>query len=145
MATSLVTFQSMGISASSSNSSSSSSSRKSSTQSRKSSSSGRSLSTGWLSPIFGWSTDQSDYSDSRRSSSSSTERCSRSGGGDAAEESGEERKGRLRYMAGNFTEEKARQLRMMTTGLEMSHEKMYHSAIASRLASDFSDRFIDDF
>uniref|UniRef100_A0A7N0TF29 Uncharacterized protein n=1 Tax=Kalanchoe fedtschenkoi TaxID=63787 RepID=A0A7N0TF29_KALFE len=133
MATSLVTFQSFGITASSTPSSGSSPTKKASSQGRKSSQS----STGWLTPIFGWSADQPDYIDS-----SNNGRGSRSGGRDA--ESGEERKARLRYAPGSFTEEKAKQLRMMTTGLEMSHEKMYHSAIASRLASDFSDRFFDD-
>ncbi|KAI3754279.1 hypothetical protein L1987_54059 [Smallanthus sonchifolius] len=39
----------------------------------------------------------------------------------------------------NFTEEKARKLRMLTTETASFHDAMYHSAIASRFASDFSD------
>ncbi|CAA2976163.1 uncharacterized protein LOC111407823 [Olea europaea var. sylvestris] len=45
---------------------------------------------------------------------------------------------RSRFTPGSFTEEKAKQLRRMTTNTS-SHD-MYHSAIASRLASDFADR-----
>ncbi|KAI6681752.1 hypothetical protein NL676_035633 [Syzygium grande] len=39
-----------------------------------------------------------------------------------------------------FTEEKARLLRLMTSDAASLHDPMYHSAIASRLASDFGDR-----
>ncbi|KAI6681735.1 hypothetical protein NL676_035616 [Syzygium grande] len=39
-----------------------------------------------------------------------------------------------------FTEEKARLLRLMTSDAASLHDPMYHSAIASRLASDFRDR-----
>ncbi|CAI9759037.1 unnamed protein product [Fraxinus pennsylvanica] len=45
---------------------------------------------------------------------------------------------RSRFTPGSFTEEKAKQLRRMTT--DTSSHDMYHSAIASRLASDFTDR-----
>ena len=41
-----------------------------------------------------------------------------------------------RFSPGCFTEEKAKQLRMMTKDTSF-HDVMYHSAIASRLASDF--------
>jgi hypothetical protein len=44
------------------------------------------------------------------------------------------------YAPGCFTEEKARQLRMKTMETELFHDALYHSAIASCLASDFSDR-----
>ncbi|KAG6411278.1 hypothetical protein SASPL_129356 [Salvia splendens] len=47
---------------------------------------------------------------------------------------------KTRFAPGSFTEEKARQLRKMTCDAPSFHETMYHSAIASRLASDFSDR-----
>lgn len=47
---------------------------------------------------------------------------------------------RTRYAPGCFTEEKARQLRMMMLETETFHDAMYHSAIASRLASDFTNR-----
>ncbi|KAJ0482986.1 hypothetical protein HanIR_Chr13g0659961 [Helianthus annuus] len=39
-----------------------------------------------------------------------------------------------------FTDENARKLRMLTSETESFHDVMYHSAIASRFASDFSDR-----
>lgn len=45
-----------------------------------------------------------------------------------------------RFAGGKFTEEKARQLRKLTTETSSFHDVMYHSAIASRLASDFSGR-----
>ncbi|XP_048133929.1 uncharacterized protein LOC115754920 [Rhodamnia argentea] len=38
-----------------------------------------------------------------------------------------------------FTEEKARLLRLMTSDAASLHDTMYHSAIASRLASDFGN------
>ncbi|XP_057768404.1 uncharacterized protein LOC130988539 [Salvia miltiorrhiza] len=47
---------------------------------------------------------------------------------------------KTRLAPGCFTEEKARQFRKMTCDASSFHETMYHSAIASRLASDFSDR-----
>ncbi|KAL2500948.1 hypothetical protein Fot_34796 [Forsythia ovata] len=47
---------------------------------------------------------------------------------------------RSRFTPGPFTEEKAKQLRRMTTNTSSFHDPMYHSAIASRLASDFTDR-----
>ncbi|KAI4331216.1 hypothetical protein MLD38_029422 [Melastoma candidum] len=40
--------------------------------------------------------------------------------------------------AGRFTEEKARELRLKTADCYTFHGAMYHSAIASRLASDVS-------
>ncbi|KAL9680923.1 hypothetical protein QQ045_012704 [Rhodiola kirilowii] len=130
MATSLVTFLSFRITTP----------IKSTTQTGSSSSRSQSF-TGWLTPIFGWSTDQAYYIDSRRSSSSGSSSISSA---DATVVQGEDESRVERHRPGGFTEEKARQLRMMTSRLEMSHEKMYHSAIASRLASDFSHRFLDD-
>ncbi|KAL1555000.1 hypothetical protein AAHA92_15490 [Salvia divinorum] len=50
------------------------------------------------------------------------------------------RPAKTRFAPGSFTEEKARQFRKMTCDASSFHETMYHSAIASRLASDFSDR-----
>ncbi|XP_031108365.1 uncharacterized protein LOC116012828 [Ipomoea triloba] len=47
-----------------------------------------------------------------------------------------------RFAPGAFTEDKARQLRKLTTESSSFHDVMYHSAIASRLASDFSDRSV---
>ncbi|KAL4573247.1 hypothetical protein LXL04_020046 [Taraxacum kok-saghyz] len=46
----------------------------------------------------------------------------------------------LVYLKENFTEEKARKLWMLTMETTSFHDAMYHFAIASRLASDFSDR-----
>nr|GMC73356.1 (6-4)DNA photolyase [Ipomoea batatas]GMC77671.1 (6-4)DNA photolyase [Ipomoea batatas] len=47
--------------------------------------------------------------------------------------------GRSKFRAGCFTEEKAVELRKVTIQTSTFHDKMYHSAIASRLASDVSD------
>ncbi|KAF7152756.1 hypothetical protein RHSIM_Rhsim01G0078900 [Rhododendron simsii] len=47
---------------------------------------------------------------------------------------------RSRFALGTFTDEKARRLRLMTTDTGAFHDAMYHSAIASRLASEFSHR-----
>ncbi|KAJ6706304.1 hypothetical protein OIU79_010867 [Salix purpurea] len=43
---------------------------------------------------------------------------------------------RSRFALGSFTEEKARRLRRKTMEGRTFHDMMYHSAIASRLASD---------
>ncbi|KAJ0755428.1 hypothetical protein HanPI659440_Chr09g0357871 [Helianthus annuus] len=45
-----------------------------------------------------------------------------------------------RFAPGCFTEEKAKQMRMKTIEMANFHDLMYHSAIASRLASDVSGR-----
>ncbi|KAF7152069.1 hypothetical protein RHSIM_Rhsim01G0078800 [Rhododendron simsii] len=47
---------------------------------------------------------------------------------------------RSRFALGTFTDEKARRLRLMTTDTGAFHDAMYHSAIASRLVSEFSDQ-----
>ncbi|XP_028108761.1 S-adenosylmethionine synthase 3-like [Camellia sinensis] len=55
----------------------------------------------------------------------------------------DQKSARSRFSPGCFTEEKARQLRLMTKETSSFYDIMYHSAIASRLASDFpnsSDR-----
>ncbi|CAM8931503.1 unnamed protein product [Rhodiola kirilowii] len=72
-------------------------------------------SSSWFTPLFGWPKTP-DYIES------------------AADP---EPKG-TRFVPRGFTDEKAKQLRMMTTGKDAFHDVMYHSAIASRLASDFS-------
>ncbi|GAB2289231.1 hypothetical protein Dimus_023536 [Dionaea muscipula] len=108
----------------------------------------RSTSQNWWSPIFSWSSDP-DYIDSNNDNSngnrfrsigglinevspSSSSINPRNGAGDM------KLAARSRFTPGCFTEEKAKQLRMMTTEMESYHDAMYHSAIASRLASDFS-------
>ncbi|CAH8358265.1 unnamed protein product [Eruca vesicaria subsp. sativa] len=78
----------------------------------------------WWAPLFGWSSEP-DYVNNNNSNNSSsvnlesdldktTRRC--------------------------LTEEKAKQLRMKIAQVSTFHEVMYHSAIASRLASDVSVR-----
>ncbi|XP_010688090.2 uncharacterized protein LOC104902108 [Beta vulgaris subsp. vulgaris] len=83
----------------------------------------------WWTPIFGWSSDV-DYIDS----SSKDENPAKSDNIPA----------KPRFSPGSFTEEKAKQLRLMTKDTAAFHDVMYHSAIASRLASDFSGRNSDD-
>ncbi|KZV21626.1 hypothetical protein F511_17651 [Dorcoceras hygrometricum] len=75
----------------------------------------------WWSPIFGFPSDP-DYIDSSKKSAEPD-----------AKPAG------VKFEPGAFTEEKAKQLRRMTTATSSFHDVMYHSAIAARLASDFSD------
>ncbi|KAJ1392163.1 hypothetical protein SESBI_36039 [Sesbania bispinosa] len=82
------------------------------------------VSSNWWAPLFGWPTDP-DY----LSSGSSAQQKHL---GSEAE------RPRSKFTAGCFTEEKARQLRKKTTETSTFHDIMYHSAIASRLASDVS-------
>ncbi|KAJ0029933.1 hypothetical protein Pint_13072 [Pistacia integerrima] len=80
-------------------------------------------SSNWWTPLFGWSSEP-DYIDSN-------------GKPDQAESDPEMKSMKAsRFTPGCFTEEKAKQLRMMTKDTSF-HDAMYHSAIASRLASDF--------
>ncbi|TKY54906.1 hypothetical protein E2542_SST19320 [Spatholobus suberectus] len=90
----------------------------------------RSSSANWWTPLFGFSSEP-DYIDS--SNKASSQQPAKPEPVPAAREA---KPPRPRF-AGGFTEEKARQLRMMTVGTESFHDTMYHSAIASRLASDF--------
>ncbi|KAL8232367.1 hypothetical protein R6Q57_002145 [Mikania cordata] len=85
----------------------------------------------WWTPIFGWSSDPdyihnpttvTDGSETETSDLNKTDRI------------------KSRFSPGCFTEEKARQLRMKTVETANFHDVMYHSAIASRLASDVSGR-----
>ncbi|KAJ0524531.1 hypothetical protein HanHA300_Chr09g0301531 [Helianthus annuus] len=100
----------------------------------------------WWTPLFGWSADP-DYIESTNndqtkmnsnSNSSSNSFSVRSGAGSDFNQ--DQKRTRSRFSSANFTEEKARKLRMLTVETESFHDAMYHSAIASRLASDFSDR-----
>ncbi|CAL0330522.1 unnamed protein product [Lupinus luteus] len=84
----------------------------------------RNSSASWWTPLFGWSSEP-DYVESNTKGSESDPEVT------------ESKPARPRF-AGGFTEEKAKQLRMMST--ENFHDTMYHSAIASRLASDFKSR-----
>ncbi|KAJ8751360.1 hypothetical protein K2173_016554 [Erythroxylum novogranatense] len=87
----------------------------------------------WWSPLFGWSSEpdyiateakQEEFLDKRQSRDSDSET----------------KPVRPRFAPGAFTDEKARQLRMLTTETASFHYAMYHSAIAARLASDFKSR-----
>ncbi|CAK9143421.1 unnamed protein product [Ilex paraguariensis] len=86
-----------------------------------------SSSSNWWTPLFAWSSEP-DYIDSGKN------------GDNNSDSDLEPKPSRSRFVPGRFTEEKARQLRMMTMGTSSFHDVMYHSAIASRLASDFSER-----
>ncbi|XVF49275.1 hypothetical protein PTKIN_Ptkin03bG0255500 [Pterospermum kingtungense] len=97
---------------------------------RKSSSSASS--SNWWGPLFGWSSEP-DYIDSDNKTEVK-EKIEVESEVDLAQKSG-----KSKFSRGCFTEEKARQLRMMTTNSSSFHDVMYHSAIASRLASDFKD------
>ncbi|KAM3347713.1 hypothetical protein ACQJBY_021566 [Aegilops geniculata] len=72
----------------------------------------------WWAPLLGWS-GQPDYIDAQPAPAPEEDR------GRAA--------GKRRF--GLLTEEKARQLRLRMMETESFHDVMYHSAIASRLAS----------
>ncbi|MBA0845916.1 hypothetical protein Goarm_022913 [Gossypium armourianum] len=78
-------------------------------------------SSSWWTPVFGWSSNPDYLNDSNAGNKS-------------------EKKPRCRYTLGSFTEEKARQLRKKTMENSSFHDMMYHSAIASRLASDISEK-----
>lgn len=80
----------------------------------------------WWAPIFGWSSDP-DYIDG---DDRSRAQISDPGPG----------RGGLRFAPGCFTEEKAKELRKKTMETANFHDVMYHSSIASRLASDLPDR-----
>lgn len=90
----------------------------------------KSSSANWWTPLFGMSSEP-DYIDSKCKSDSRTKADIRS------ESNADQKHPRSRFAPGCFTEEKAKQLRIMTNGTDSFHDVMYHSAIASRLASDF--------
>ncbi|KAH0466399.1 hypothetical protein IEQ34_003637 [Dendrobium chrysotoxum] len=84
----------------------------------------------WWTPLFGWGA-QPDYIDC--GDQSSPEKAA------ATDPAMESRKSSARIFTG-FTEEKARELRMRMLETESFHDAMYHSSIASRLASDVRRR-----
>ncbi|RDX83048.1 hypothetical protein CR513_36082, partial [Mucuna pruriens] len=94
----------------------------------------KSSSASWWTPLFGWSSEP-DYIDSNNKASNLSPSIP-----EPAPAASESKPLRPRF-AGGFTEEKAKQLRIMTVGTESFHDTMYHSAIASRLASDFNAHF----
>lgn len=86
----------------------------------------------WWAPLFGLSSDP-DYLNIESSSvnpESNPDKTDISGSGQ-------------RFRLGCLTEEKAKQLRRKTAEASTFHDVMYHSAIASRLASDLSGRVED--
>lgn len=121
MATNLVPFTPAGICASAS-----SSERRRPDPSRRSSSS----SSSWWTPLFQWSSEP-DYIDP--AGSAKTEKAGQTG---SAQEPNHKLAG-ARFAPVCFTEEKAKLLRMMTAETASFHDAMYHSSIASRMASDF--------
>ncbi|KAI3521662.1 hypothetical protein L1887_11134 [Cichorium endivia] len=82
----------------------------------------------WWTPLFGLSSDP-DYIHNPETAT-----------GESVTGSSDPDNGRSRFAPGCFTEEKAKQLRMKTSEMANFHDIMYHSAIASRLASDVSGR-----
>ncbi|KAK4432952.1 hypothetical protein Salat_1057400 [Sesamum alatum] len=95
---------------------------------RKSDQTRRTSSPNWWAPLFGFSSDP-DYMNPDEKKSAKPE----------TDGAGGPKPGKPRFAPGSFTEEKARRLRRMTYDASSFHDSMYHSAIASRLASDFSD------
>ncbi|KAH6803123.1 hypothetical protein C2S51_034569 [Perilla frutescens var. frutescens] len=79
----------------------------------------------WWAPLFGFASEP-DYINPGDKKSKPAE--------------GDWKPAKTRFAPGSFTEKKAKQFRRMTCDASSFHETMYHSAIASRLASDFSDR-----
>ncbi|XP_076884107.1 uncharacterized protein LOC143533130 [Bidens hawaiensis] len=95
----------------------------------------------WWTPLFGWSSEP-DYIDSTNSdkTKANNKKSFSNTSGDNSESDYDKKSLKSRVASANFTDEKARKLRMLTMETETFHDAMYHSAIASRLASDFSDR-----
>ncbi|KAH7866688.1 hypothetical protein Vadar_023636 [Vaccinium darrowii] len=77
----------------------------------------------WWTPLFGWPSDP-DYI-VKEPAVAETPHSSDSDPGRA----------RSRFGLGCFTEEKAKELRRKTAEITPFHDVMYHSAVASRLAS----------
>ncbi|XP_043725662.1 uncharacterized protein LOC122672231 [Telopea speciosissima] len=93
----------------------------------------------WWTPLFGWGADP-DYIDGKNNTNNSNNGESSNLQGGSESDYERTARSRSRFAPGCFTEEKAKQLRLMTMETETFHDIMYHSAIASRLASDFPNR-----
>lgn len=89
----------------------------------------RAVSSNWWAPLFGWSSDPDYIGTTSGPSQNPTS---------MPDPEPESERPRSRFSVGCFTEEKAKQLRMKTLENSTFHDAMYHSAIASRLASDLS-------
>ncbi|KAF3450832.1 hypothetical protein FNV43_RR06921 [Rhamnella rubrinervis] len=87
----------------------------------------KAVSSNWWTPIFGWSSDP-DYLVNTSGPSPNPAVL--------PDPEPEADRPRSRFTLGCFTEEKAKQLRRKTLESSTFHDVMYHSAIASRLASD---------
>ncbi|KAL3824319.1 hypothetical protein ACJIZ3_020348 [Penstemon smallii] len=92
-------------------------------------------SSNWWTPIFGWSSEPNYINGAVKIESGQEGGMSRPDNGS----------GRVRpekkLFKGWFTEEKAKELRKKTMETSTFHDIMYHSAIASRLASDVSAHY----
>ncbi|XP_055819698.1 uncharacterized protein LOC129888733 [Solanum dulcamara] len=91
----------------------------------------------WWTPLFGWSSEPDYIVDSGSSSIIKTGPIREVSGLKSDLETGHSRS---KFQPGCFTEEKAKELRRKTMQSSNFHDIMYHSAIASRLASDVSGR-----
>ncbi|XP_010545791.1 PREDICTED: uncharacterized protein LOC104818046 [Tarenaya hassleriana] len=92
----------------------------------------------WWAPLFGWSSDP-DYVNAESCSMTrdldpENIKIAITGSGKDPNRPGH------RFSPGCLTEEKAKQLRRKTAEGSTFHDVMYHSAIASRLATDVSGR-----
>ncbi|KAK8581263.1 hypothetical protein V6N13_144299 [Hibiscus sabdariffa] len=104
---------------------------------RKKPVSSSSSSSSWWAPLFGWSSNP-DYLNGGNTGLTSERKT------DVADPDSDPSRSRLRCTTGCFTEEKAKQLRRKTMENAAFHDMMYHSAIASRMASDTSGWAVSD-
>ncbi|XWS20374.1 hypothetical protein CRYUN_Cryun31cG0096000 [Craigia yunnanensis] len=88
-------------------------------------------SSSWWTPLFGWSSNP-DYLNNSNAGHPSERKP------EVSNSDTDPGRSRSRRALGCFTEEKAKQLRRKTMENASFHDMMYHSAIASRLASDIS-------
>ncbi|MCD7471519.1 hypothetical protein HAX54_012005 [Datura stramonium] len=99
-----------------------------------------SSSTSWWTPLFGWSSEPDYLVDSGSSISSSAIKTGPPREVSDLKSDPETGRCRSKFQPGCFTEDKAKELRRKTMQSSNFHDIMYHSAIASRLASDVSGR-----
>ncbi|OIT33024.1 PREDICTED: uncharacterized protein LOC109206546 [Nicotiana attenuata] len=101
---------------------------------------GSSSSASWWTPLFGWSSEPDYIGNTGSNISSNAIKTGPSKEVSAQKADPETGRCRSKFRPGCFTEDKAKELRRMTTQSSNFHDVMYHSAIASRLASDVSGR-----
>ncbi|KAE8699386.1 hypothetical protein F3Y22_tig00110579pilonHSYRG00048 [Hibiscus syriacus] len=94
-------------------------------------------SSSWWAPLFGLSSNP-DYLNDRNTGLTSE------GKSDIPDPDSDPSRSRVGCTTGCFTEGKAKQLRRKTMENAAFHDMMYHSAIASRLASDTSGWPVSD-